>query len=126
MILADVLVDEEIRAVASMASLALALLAFFTNMRREALASYRKKVSPFNLRTVGDALPDLLLALFTGGAVLAMAPLCFDSFHPTDHRRAFSESVVRQLSVANVLGKTAVPFGSAMGTAGFEPATSRV
>jgi hypothetical protein len=72
--------EEAIRAVAPMASLALALLAFFTNMRREALAEYRKKVPRLSCQTVTGALPDLLLALFTAAAVGAMAPLCFDAF----------------------------------------------
>jgi len=72
--------DEEIKAVASMASLALALLAFFTNLRRDALNDYLAEVDPFDLRTLIDALPDILLALFTGAAVIAMAPLFCDSF----------------------------------------------
>ncbi len=72
--------EEAIRAVAPMVSLALALLAFFTNMRREALSQYRKAVARFGLPTIVGALPDLLLALFTAAAVGAMAPLCFDAF----------------------------------------------
>lgn len=80
MILATLSVDEEIRAIASMASLALALLAFFTNLRLGALKEYRKEVEPFSRKTVVGALPDLGLAAFTGAAVLVMAPLCFESF----------------------------------------------
>lgn len=72
--------DEEIRAAASMASLALAILVFFTNMRRDSLAKYLEVVSPFGWRTVADALPDLFLTALTTVAVVAMAPLCFDSF----------------------------------------------
>jgi hypothetical protein len=63
-----------------MVSLALALLAFFTNMRREALAEYLKEVPRFDRQTISGALPDLLLALFTAAAVGAMAPLCFAAF----------------------------------------------
>lgn len=74
------LVDDEIKAVASMASLALALLAFFTNVRRESLKDYLKAVDSFSRKTVIAALPDVFLVLFTGAAVLAMAPLLFDSF----------------------------------------------
>jgi hypothetical protein len=73
-------VDNEISAAASMASLALAILVFFTTMRREALKTYLERVSPFSWRTVADALPDMFLTLLTGAAVVAMAPLCFDSF----------------------------------------------
>jgi hypothetical protein len=72
--------EEEIQAAASMASLALAILVFFTNMRRESLKTYLERVRPFGWRTIGDALPDLFLTVLTAGAVLAMAPLCFDSF----------------------------------------------
>jgi hypothetical protein len=73
-------VDDEIRAAATMASLALALVVFFTNVRRDVLKDYLKEVDPLSTRTLVDALPDLLLALLTAGAVVAMAPLCFDSF----------------------------------------------
>jgi hypothetical protein len=73
-------IEEEIRAAASMASLALAILVFFTNMRRESLKTYLARVTPFGWRTVADALPDLFLTLLTGVAVVAMAPLCFESF----------------------------------------------
>jgi hypothetical protein len=73
-------IEEEIRAAASMASLALAILVFFTNMRREALQKHLERVAPFSWRTVADALPDLALTLLTAIAVVAMAPLCFDSF----------------------------------------------
>lgn len=73
-------VDEEIRAIASMASLALALLVFFTNLRLSVLKEYRKTVEKVTCETVVSALPDLGLALVTGAALLVMAPLCFDSF----------------------------------------------
>jgi hypothetical protein len=73
-------IEEEIRAAASMASLALAILVFFTNMRREALERYLARVTPFGWRTVADALPDLVLTVLTAIAVVAMAPLCFASF----------------------------------------------
>jgi uncharacterized membrane protein len=73
-------IDEEIRSAASMASLALALVVFFTNMRRESLGKYLERVTPFGWRTVADALPDLVLTVLTAIAVTAMAPLCFDGF----------------------------------------------
>ncbi len=73
-------VDEEIRAVASMASLALALLGFFTNMRREALKEYRAKVKSIRPETFAKAAPDIALFLLTAGVVVVMAPLCFASF----------------------------------------------
>jgi len=74
--------DEEIRAIASVASLALALLAFFTNLRFSALKEERGgTVEPFDSDTVLATLPDLGLAAFTGAAVFVMAPLCFASFH---------------------------------------------
>lgn len=44
-------IEEEIRAAASMASLALAILVFFTNMRREALERYLARVTPFGGRS---------------------------------------------------------------------------
>ena len=77
-------IEEEIRAAASMASLALAILVFFTNMRRESLERYLARVTPFGWRTVADALPDLVLTVLTAIAVMAMAPLCFDSFSLDD------------------------------------------
>jgi hypothetical protein len=70
-----------------MVSLVLALLAFFTNMRREALSEYRKQVPNFGWETIVGALPDLLLVLFTAAVVLAIAPLCFDSFDLGDFGR---------------------------------------
>ncbi len=73
-------VGDEIRGAATMASLALALLVFFTNLRREALSEYLESVPPLGVKTLVGALPDLVLAVLTGGAVIAMAPLCFDSF----------------------------------------------
>jgi hypothetical protein len=73
-------IEEEIRAAASMASLALAILVFFTNMRRGSLERYLTRVTPFGWRTVADGLPDLVLTILTAIAVMAMAPLCFDSF----------------------------------------------
>lgn len=73
-------VEDEIRAAATMASLALALLVFFTNVRRDVLKEYLKEVDPLSTRTLVEATPDLLLVLLTAGAVVAMAPLCFDSF----------------------------------------------
>lgn len=73
--------DEEIRAAATMASLTLALLGIFTNLRREALKEYLDAVNPFDWHTVIGLLPDLGLALLTGWAVAAMTPLCFDTFH---------------------------------------------
>ena len=63
-----------------MASLALALVVFFTNMRRESLKRYLERVTPLGWRTVTDVVPDLVLTALTGTAVLAMAPLCFDAF----------------------------------------------
>jgi hypothetical protein len=76
----DTKVTDEIRAAATMASLALALLVFFTNVRRDALKTYLAQVQPFGARTVWDALPDLVLAVFTAAAVVSLAPLCFDTF----------------------------------------------
>jgi hypothetical protein len=73
-------VDEEMRAAASMASLALAILVFFTNVRREALTKHLADVDAINLKTVVDALPDIALAFLTGAAILVMAPLSFDTF----------------------------------------------
>lgn len=73
-------IEEEIRAAASMASLALAILVFFTNLRRESLDTYLARVTPLGWRTVAEALPDVFLTLLTAVAVVAMAPLCFDSF----------------------------------------------
>jgi hypothetical protein len=73
-------VDDEIQAAATMASLALALLVFFTNVRRDSLKEYLKAVDPLGLATVRDAAPDLLLAGLTAAATLAMAPLCFATF----------------------------------------------
>jgi hypothetical protein len=73
--------DEEVRAIASMASLALALLAFFTNVRFNALKEERAGVvDSFNRKTAGNIALDLGLALFTGAAVLVMASLCFETF----------------------------------------------
>lgn len=80
MMLIEATVEEEIRAAASMASLALAILVFFTNVRREALTKYLAEVDPFDVKTLVAAGPDILLALLTGAAVVAMAPLCFDTF----------------------------------------------
>ena len=80
MILFVATVEEEIRAAASMASLALAILVFFTNVRREALAKYLANVDPISPKTLVAAAPDFLLAGLTGIAVVAMAPLCFDTF----------------------------------------------
>jgi hypothetical protein len=73
--------NEEIRAAATMASLSLALLGIFTNLRRESLKEYLEVVTPFDKDTVFGLLPDLGLAALTGWAVLAMTPLCFDTFH---------------------------------------------
>src|SRR4051812_26526696 len=81
MMLTAATVEDEIRAAASMASLALAILVFFTNVRRDALTKYLEDVDPFDLKTVVAAGPDIALALLTGAAVLAMAPLCFDTFN---------------------------------------------
>jgi hypothetical protein len=57
---------------------------FFTNMRRESLEMYLARVTPFGWRTVADALPDLVLTVLTAIAVVAMAPLWFDSFSLND------------------------------------------
>lgn len=73
-------INDEIRAAATMASLALALLVFFTNMRHGALREHLRSVNPLSLGTLGGALPDLLLAALTGGSLVAMAPLCFATF----------------------------------------------
>jgi hypothetical protein len=73
-------VEDEIRAAATMASLALALLVFFTNIRRDSLKEYLKAVDALSFDTIRGALPDLALALLTAGAVVSMAPLCFASF----------------------------------------------
>jgi hypothetical protein len=63
-----------------MASLALAILVFFTNMRRDALKAYLEEVDALGFRTIADALPDIFLTLLTTAAVVVMAPLCFESF----------------------------------------------
>jgi hypothetical protein len=53
-------------------------------MRRESLETYLKRVTPLSWRTVAEALPDLVLTLLTAIAVVAMAPLCLDSFSLDD------------------------------------------
>ena len=74
-------IEEEIKTVAPMASLSLALLGFFTNLRFGALKELMKEgVASFDRKTVVGLLPDLCLALFTLAAVVVMAPLCFDAF----------------------------------------------
>jgi hypothetical protein len=67
--------DEDLRAAAGIASLALTLLTFFTNMRREQLKAYLEDTDPRGWKVLLDAAPDLLLAFLTGGAAVALAPL---------------------------------------------------
>jgi hypothetical protein len=66
--------DDEIRAAATMASLALTLVVFFTNVRRDVLKEYLQEVDPLDLRTVRDASADLLLELPTVVAFGAAVP----------------------------------------------------
>lgn len=74
-------IEEEIKTVAPMASLSLALLGFFTNLRFGALKTFLDgAIDSFGWGTVAGLLPDLCLALFTAAAVLVMAPLSFDAF----------------------------------------------
>lgn len=71
--------DDEIKAVATMASLLLGLLVFFTGTRRTALEKLGD-IDAFSPKTVWTALPDIGLAAFTMIALSLMAPLLFDSF----------------------------------------------
>ncbi len=75
--------EDEIKSVATMASLLLGLLFFFTDGRLKALKEL-EGIKAFSRKTVLTALPDVGLAAFTAIAVSMMAPLVFDSFSFTD------------------------------------------
>ena len=70
---------------ATMASLLLGLLFFFTNGRREVLSELEDEgIKALKCKTVLTALPDIGLATFTAMAVSVMAPLVFDNFSFTE------------------------------------------
>ena len=90
--------DDEVRAVATMASLLLGLLVFFTNVRREALKKHQTKGIPaFSHDSLVKALPDVGLAVFTGLAISVMGPLLFESF-------AFSDAWRRSGALISMFG----------------------
>ncbi len=89
--------DDDLRAAAGIASLALTLLTFFTNLRREHLREYLKDAESLSLKTVRDAVPDVVLALLTGGAAVALTPLLLDTF-------AFDQIGKRAGTVATLFG----------------------
>jgi hypothetical protein len=73
--------EDELRAVATLASIALALLAFFTTRRAQTLSDDRKSgIGAFSRATVLAVLPELGLAAMTFGALAAMASLFADSW----------------------------------------------
>lgn len=72
--------DDDLRAAAGVASLALTLLTFFTNLRREALKKFQEDASPLSRETFAAAVPDIALPLLTGAAAITLTPLLLDTF----------------------------------------------
>lgn len=68
------------QAVATIASFALALLALFTQQRAQKLAEDRARgIGRVDARALAAALPELALAVATGGALAAMSRLFWQS-----------------------------------------------
>jgi hypothetical protein len=78
-------IDEELRGVATFASLTLAVLIFFTTRRAQQLNEARTKgLSGLNPEVFGQALLDLLLALATLSTCVAMFSLFTASWSLSD------------------------------------------
>ena len=71
--------EDEIRSVATMASIALALLVLFTNRRAGQLQEDNEQIKAVVRADVRRAAPDMALALSTLAAVIAMLPLFVDA-----------------------------------------------
>lgn len=76
--------EDEIRSVATLASVTLALLTLFTTRRAEHLKAQKAdgQIRALTLRRAPALLPDVALLALTIGALVAMAPLFVDAFAP--------------------------------------------